>query len=200
MNESFIVIIILVILLYSFQSFFHPFGNNTNAFAISKELEHDNSSIIQISSTMPIKTESTTEVQQSPCPEDFFIKQTSNKCQKSPLIPTAEEYFNEGRKQSQKANYTEAIEYYDKAIELDPSFALAYEDKGTALVNLKNYTKAIEYYDKAIELDPSFALAYYNKDLPPLENLDRIRQAISTYRQALSINPSYKGVPKATEH
>ncbi|HET9805357.1 MAG TPA: tetratricopeptide repeat protein [Nitrososphaeraceae archaeon] len=166
MNESFIVIIILVILLYSFQSFFHPFGNNTNAFAISKELEHDNSSIIQIISTMPIKTESTTEVQQSPCPEDFFIKQTSNKCQKNPLIPTAEEYFNEGRKQSQKANYTEAI----------------------------------EYYDKAIELDPSFALAYYNKDLPPLENLDRIRQAISTYRQALSINPSYKGVPKATEH
>ena len=46
---------------------------------------------------MQIKTESTTEIQQSPCPEDFFINQTSNKCQESPLTPTAEEFFNEGQ-------------------------------------------------------------------------------------------------------
>ena len=57
----FIVIMILVILLYSLQSFFQTLGNNTTAFAISKELEYEDSSIIQISSIT--ETETKTELQ-----------------------------------------------------------------------------------------------------------------------------------------
>jgi tetratricopeptide (TPR) repeat protein len=132
----FIVIMILVILLYSFQSFFQTLGNNTNAFAISKELEYDDSSIIQISSIT--ETETKTELQQGPCPEGFFINQTTNKCQErqstpTPTIETAEEYFNEGNEQFQRGNYEQAIKNLDRAIEIDPNLAFAYSNKGLTL-------------------------------------------------------------------
>lgn len=177
MNESLCVIIIIVIFLYSsLQLFFQPIDNNTNAFAISKVFEHDDSFIIQTNSSTTTITITTTKEkettsklqQQSPCPEGFFINQTSNKCDERQQ--TAEE---------------EEEEYSNKAI---------------SLVNLKNYAKAIEYYDKALELDPSFALAYYNKDLTSRENLDRFKEDISTYIQALSINPLYKDISEKLQN
>ena len=56
-----------------------------------------------------------------------------------------------------------AIELLDKAIKLDPSFAMAYGNRGNAYQDLKQYTRAIKDYNKAIELDPSLVKAYNNR-------------------------------------
>src|SRR5208337_4451457 len=56
--------------------------------------------------------------------------------------------------------YDEAIAKYQKAIELDPKFALAYYNWGVVLDDQKKYDEAIAKYQKAIELDPKYALAY----------------------------------------
>ena len=56
-----------------------------------------------------------------------------------------------------------AIADLDKALELDPKFALAYMNRGNAKIELKQYTEAIADYDKAIELEPNFAPAYTNR-------------------------------------
>ncbi len=48
---------------------------------------------------------------------------------------------------------TEAIKYFDKAIELDANYVIAYNNKGFVLNNLNQHEEAIKYYDKAIELD-----------------------------------------------
>jgi tetratricopeptide (TPR) repeat protein len=55
--------------------------------------------------------------------------------------------------------YQEAIKYYDKAPELDPKYANAWNNKGSALYNLKRY----DAYDKALEIGPNFDLAQINK-------------------------------------
>jgi len=52
---------------------------------------------------------------------------------------------------------------YDRAIEINPKFAVAYDGRGTAYAILGNYRKAMEDYDRAIEIDPRFALAYRNR-------------------------------------
>ena len=50
-----------------------------------------------------------------------------------------------------------AIEYYRKAIELNPQFFQAYNNRGNAYRALKQDQKAINDYDKVIELNPQDA-------------------------------------------
>jgi tetratricopeptide (TPR) repeat protein len=62
-------------------------------------------------------------------------------------------------------DYPGAIEYYTKAIELDPNFGRAYLNRGISKSKLKDYSGAIADYTKAIEIDPNDALAYFNRGL-----------------------------------
>ena len=45
---------------------------------------------------------------------------------------TAEEYFKKGNSKTSLRDYKAAIKFYDKAIELNPKFALAYKNRGFA--------------------------------------------------------------------
>jgi len=59
--------------------------------------------------------------------------------------------------------YEEALQAFDKAIELDPQYADAWNNKGVALYELGRYKEALQAYDKAIELDPYDADAWNDK-------------------------------------
>jgi tetratricopeptide (TPR) repeat protein len=61
--------------------------------------------------------------------------------------------------------YNEAIEYYDKALQIDPKHAYPWNNKGNALNSLGKYEEAIKYIDKSLELNPDTADALYNKGL-----------------------------------
>ena len=76
---------------------------------------------------------------------------------------TAEIEFYRGYKSSQEKSFEKAIEYYSKAIELNPQFFQAYNNRGNAYRALKQYQDAINDYDEAIELNPQSANAYYNR-------------------------------------
>ena len=62
-----------------------------------------------------------------------------------------------------KGNFDEAIEDYNKAIELAGGFIKAYNNRGLAYADKKEFDKAIEDYNKAIELQPDYALVYCNR-------------------------------------
>ena len=64
---------------------------------------------------------------------------------------------NKGISLDNLGKYNEAIEYYDKALEIDPENAEALNNKGVALDDLGKYNEAIEYYDKVLEIDPKHA-------------------------------------------
>jgi antitoxin component YwqK of YwqJK toxin-antitoxin module len=57
----------------------------------------------------------------------------------------------------------EAIELFDKAIELNPTVAYVYFARGTAYSNTFVYTKAIEDYNKALEINPNYVEVYANR-------------------------------------
>lgn len=93
--------------------------------------------------------------------------------------------------------YEEAIEYYDKIIEIEPNNADAEVNKGLALNELVNKgvylsyfgqpKEAITYYDKALAIDGNYTDALNNKAFA-LANLDRNEEALPIIEQVLESN------------
>jgi Tfp pilus assembly protein PilF len=96
----------------------------------------------------------------------------------------------EGKDLDNLGKHNEAIEYFDKAIKIDPNYADAWNNKGVALKNLGKHNEAIECYDKAIKIDPNYALAWNNKGLA-LYNLGKYNESIECYDKAIKIDPNY---------
>ena len=82
----------------------------------------------------------------------------------------------------------EKIRLYTKAIELDPNFAYAYNNRGWSYTSLKEYEKAIVDYSKAIEINPEYVLAYNNRGLS-YAYLKEYKKAIADYNKAIEIDP-----------
>jgi Flp pilus assembly protein TadD len=78
------------------------------------------------------------------------------------------------------------IEYYNKAIELDPKYTYAYNNRGDAYDDLGEYQKAIVDYNKAIELDPKYTYAYNNRGIA-YYHLGEYQKAIDDYSKAIEL-------------
>ncbi|MBM3235438.1 tetratricopeptide repeat protein [Candidatus Poribacteria bacterium] len=76
------------------------------------------------------------------------------------------------------------------AIEVDPNYALAYNNWGAALANQKKYEEAIEKFKKAIEVDPKQALAYNNWGFA-LAHQKKYEEAIEKFKKAIEVKPDY---------
>ena len=78
----------------------------------------------------------------------------------------SDEQLNQGIALLEEGQYDRAIAYFNKAIELNPRDADAYNNRGLAYFEGKGqYNKAIVDYNKAIELNPRSAAAYNNRGL-----------------------------------
>ncbi|GEO05707.1 hypothetical protein AAE02nite_33710 [Adhaeribacter aerolatus] len=69
------------------------------------------------------------------------------------LLPYA--YFYNAIAKERNGNYNKAIINYTRAIELNPSDAEYYQNRGCANFEMNNFEAALADYTKAIELDPS---------------------------------------------
>ena len=90
-------------------------------------------------------------------------------------------------------NFEEAINAYDKAIELNlsgPNLPCAYYNRGNARASLGQIEAAIDDYNTAIGLNPSDAIAYFNRG-NARASLGQIEAAIDDYNTAIGLNPSY---------
>ncbi len=102
---------------------------------------------------------------------------------------TAEIEFYRGNENANLGKYKEAIENYDKAIELNPKYADAYNNRGNAKLHSGKNEEAIEDYNKAIELDPQYD-TYYNRGNAKLHS-GKNEEAIEDYNKAIELNPKY---------
>lgn len=81
--------------------------------------------------------------------------------------------------------FDEAIKAYDKAIEINPQFAEAWNNKGVALKARHHDEDAIKAYDEAIKLNPKFAMAWNNKGIV-LHDIGKDNEYRSAYIKAMS--------------
>ena len=61
-------------------------------------------------------------------------------------------------------SYKEAIECFDKAIEIDPDDVEIWCDKGDLLKKLEKYQEALKCYNRALKIDPDFEPALKAKE------------------------------------
>ena len=84
----------------------------------------------------------------------------------------------------------QAVEAYEKVLELNPAAAGALVNLGTIYYRQHKYPEAETYYRDAIEADPNYPLAQFN-----LGNLydeqSRLDEAFHHYQKALELNPNY---------
>ncbi|XP_067824540.1 small glutamine-rich tetratricopeptide repeat-containing protein alpha-like isoform X2 [Heptranchias perlo] len=111
-----------------------------------------------------------------------------------PDSPTVEDLSNaellktEGNEQMKLENYQNAVDYYTKAIELNPSNAVYFCNRAAAFSKLGNYTGAVEDCEKAIAFDPSYSKAYGRMGLA-LASLNKYSEAVDYYKKALELDP-----------
>jgi tetratricopeptide (TPR) repeat protein len=86
--------------------------------------------------------------------------------------------------------YQDALENYDKAIEIKTDFASAYSNRGIALRKLNRLHDALISYNEAIKFKPDYADAYFNRGIA-LNELNKLNEAVASYDQAIEINPDY---------
>ena len=98
---------------------------------------------------------------------------------------SAEDWYNNGNAHKQWGRYKEALEAFNKAIEIKPTY-FAWLYKGNALRALGCLEQAITAYNKAIEIEPDYYQAYYNKGIA-LEELGRKKEAQKAFEKANKI-------------
>ncbi len=110
--------------------------------------------------------------------EDNFLDENI-KLSKEQFIELANEQIEWGK-------YNFAIISYNKAIELDPKYALAYYERGNVFEGLKQFRNAISDLNKAIELDPNNHKAYLSRANCKIALKDQ-KGSCSDYKRAASL-------------
>ena len=134
--------------------------------------------------------------------------------------PEALKYYIEGRRHHNKVEYDQAIAYMEKAVEIDPEFAMAYRSLASSHYVLGHYADGQKYLKKALELSNRlsdnerlgiegqsfFWNAYYSDDnySKAIEALEKLVRAYPDYLPGhgyLAIAYSSVGdIDKAIEH
>jgi tetratricopeptide (TPR) repeat protein len=96
--------------------------------------------------------------------------------------------FNEGWRLYKQGRYEEAIQCFNKTLEINPQYTDAWINKGASLSNLGRYEEALQCFNKALEINPQHVLAWNDK-ASLLINLNRYHEALECCNKILEINP-----------
>ena len=102
---------------------------------------------------------------------------------------------------AKQGNLDEAIQHYERAIQLKPDYAIALNDMGAILVRKGQPKEAIPYLQKALKISPddpdtrhNLALAIaevYRDDANALVRMGRNDEAIIQFKKVLEFYPGY---------
>ena len=86
--------------------------------------------------------------------------------------------------------FENAVFGFERAIQLNPGYAEAYNNLGEALGELKQYPRAIEMFGKAAVLDPTLLKAKYNQAVS-YDRMRNFRYSEFVFRNLIKSNPTY---------
>jgi tetratricopeptide (TPR) repeat protein len=83
-----------------------------------------------------------------------------------------------------------AIACFERAIQIDPAYADAHCNLGSAFIHKDQIKDAIIAYKEALDVDPNFAQPYFNLGIL-LNNIGKIDEAIACFQSAIELVPDW---------
>ncbi|CAJ0913266.1 4209_t:CDS:10, partial [Entrophospora sp. SA101] len=111
----------------------------------------------------------------------------------------AEEFKKQGNTAFTNKEYEKAIDFFSKAIELDPSNHVLYSNRSASYASLKQYDDALKDADKTIELKKRLAKSIIIRKGAALHGMGRLEEARETYKEGLTHDPNNQQLKKALE-
>ncbi len=97
----------------------------------------------------------------------------------------AEAYFNRGNALQRLCRHAEAVDSYNRTLEIENAHVDAIIQRGNALIELNRHEDALACYDRALQLSPVNANTLCNRG-NVLMQLNRFEEALPCYEQALA--------------
>ncbi len=95
--------------------------------------------------------------------------------------------------------YSEAIQYYQKALALKPDDVNVRTDMGTAMYYSGSPSQAIAEFEKGLKINPTHAQTLFNMGVVKLQGLNDPKGALAAWQRLLDTNPNYPDKPKVLE-
>ena len=86
--------------------------------------------------------------------------------------------------------YEESVEYYNKAININPIYEKAFINKGIILAKLMVFDAALEAFNAAIEINERSEISYFNIDII-YSKLERYEDALYSFNKAAELGYDY---------
>jgi Flp pilus assembly protein TadD len=104
------------------------------------------------------------------------------------LADCALAFYNLGNACQEEGRTAEAVEAYQKALELKPSYAEALNNLGNIVTAQGNFSAALGFYERALVVNPNDSTYWGNIGAVQFM-LGEFERAIHTYHKALELNP-----------
>jgi tetratricopeptide (TPR) repeat protein len=104
----------------------------------------------------------------------------------------AELYLKRGEDFSGTHQYDRAIADYTTAIQLNPEFAEAYNDRGFAYYLKGDVERAIADYTRAIELRPNYPKAYNSRGVAYMAHGYGSAKSVPDFDRAIALDPHFR--------
>ena len=97
-------------------------------------------------------------------------------------------FFLQGNQALSIKDYDKAIHYFDNAIQLDPNFSLAYNNRGVAKIEDDRAAEAILDYNQAININPKYFEAIGNRAYA-YEQVNRYAPSLRDWKVLVDVFP-----------
>ena len=100
-----------------------------------------------------------------------------------------------GNEYMKSKEFSDALNFYEKAIQLYPKDASCHCNKAMAYLKLKNFSKAIESANKALDLQPDYLKALHRRGKAYFST-GKFKEAVRDFQRGLELEPENKELNK----
>lgn len=103
----------------------------------------------------------------------------------------AQTYLNSGIKKYSANSFTEAIQDFTKAIQINYQLEEAYYHRAEAYFQIERFAEAVQDFTKSIELKPTQAMSYFQRGLAQVK-LGNDQVALWDFNKAIELSPKFE--------
>lgn len=119
---------------------------------------------------------------------DFFCSTTSIRLLTYQVMDQAIDFYHQGNEHIEK-DLEKSIEFYNKAIQINPGLAFAWNNKGYVLNQMERFEEALPVLIQALQIDRDLMAAHNNYG-DALQGLGRNEEAIAAYEESIKLEPT----------